>query len=286
MTVIDVLDETGRERQLADQITGMLEDTAELVSDITALSPPAVLRFRLLSPSAWRAESLAYIRRQVEASFARSAPSPDEEAEARKTEITYRASTLASWWMTEGRTMLDSAGGPQSLVAPKALHHTGLRYAGNQLYRLVVHEAVHQWQIASSSPAIMPVPVLDRDLTAPHQGLIYLAEGHADWVVQEVARRLFGPDTAPAADLRRSWRYRGQTALIKWMARRVANADAVERAETQIHDLRGQGLHWVALAIEGAGGVIPFNRVWQDASYVPTADEVAYPERWLSRVGF
>ncbi|MFD5385542.1 zinc-dependent metalloprotease [Streptomyces sp. NPDC056669] len=285
MTVIIVLDETGRERQLADQITGMLEDTAELVSDITALTPPSVLRFRLLSPSAWRAESRAYVRRQIEASFARSAPSPTEEAEAQKKEITYRASTLAGWWMTEGRTMLDSAGEPQSLVAPKALHHTGLRYASNQLYRFVVHEAVHQWQISSSNPAIMPIPMLGRDTTAPHQGLIHLAEGHADWVMEEVARRLFGPDTPPAADLRRSWRFRGQTAVMKWMARTVANAEAVEQAEAQTRRIRSQGRHWVEIAIKGAGGVIPFNRVWQDVRYVPTADEVSYPDKWLGRVG-
>ncbi|MEV5778579.1 hypothetical protein AB0L49_46575 [Streptomyces antimycoticus] len=152
MTVIDVLDETAREHQLADQITGMLTDTAELVSDITALTPPPVLRFRLMSPAAWRAESMAYMDRQTEASFARLAPFPEEEAQSRDADRAYRAATLASWWMVEeGRTMLDSAGQPQTLIAPRALHHTGLRHDSHRLFRSIVHEAVHQWQIASSA---------------------------------------------------------------------------------------------------------------------------------------
>ncbi|NEW77752.1 zinc-dependent metalloprotease [Streptomyces rhizosphaericus] len=285
MTVIDVLDETGRERQLADQITGMLEDTAELVSDITVLTPPSVLRIRLLSPKAWRAESMAYLRREIEASFTRSAPSPAEEAEARKAELAYRASTVASWWMVHGRTMLDSTGEPQTLIAPKALHHTGLRYASNELYRFVLHESVHQWQIATSRGAVVPIPILERDLNEPDRAVMHLVEGHADWVVQQVARRLFGSDKPSAAQLRPSWRYRGQTALIQWLARRVAQPDALEQAGSQMERICNEGLHWVESVVKGVG-VIPFSKIWEDPWCVPTTDEITNVEKWFLRVGF
>ncbi|MDW6057872.1 zinc-dependent metalloprotease [Streptomyces sp. FXJ1.4098] len=178
-------------------------------------------------------------------------------------------------------------GEPQTIIAPRALHHTGLRYASNQLYRLVVHESVHHWQIATSRGAVMPVPFLRRDIEVSHQSLVQLWEGHAHWVVQEVARRLFGQDKRPAAQaLRRSWRYRRQIELMRWLARRAHGDDVLGQAEGRLHQIRGQGLRWVEAAIEGAGGVGPFNKVWHDPWYAPTADEVTNPERWFSRVGF
>ncbi|MDN3060090.1 hypothetical protein ACFV4E_15570 [Streptomyces hygroscopicus] len=285
MTEIDVLDETERESQLADQITGMLEDTAELVTEITALTPPSRLKFRLLSPKAWRAETMAYLDRETEAVFGRSAPSPEEATQSRDAGRAYRAGMLATWWMVEeGRTMLDSAGQPQTIIAPRALHHTGLRYASHQLFRSIVHDAVHQWQIASSDRAIMPIPVVPHDdPTVCYQGLVHLAEGHAEWATQAVARRLGGPDK-PFAELPRSWRYRRQSALMKWMARRVANAEAVKQAEEEAGRIRIDGARWVQSAIEGVG-VAAFNKIWQDTTYVPRQEEVTNVERWFSRVG-
>ncbi|MEE4597596.1 zinc-dependent metalloprotease [Streptomyces sp. DSM 41524] len=285
MTLIDVLDETGRERQLANQITGMLQDTAELMSEITAWTPPPVVRFRLLSPKAWRAESMASLRREIRASFTRSAPSPEEEAEAHKAELTYRFSTMASWWMASGRTMLDSAGRPQTLIAPKALHHTGLRYASTELYRDVLHESVHQWQITASHSAVAPIPTLERDRKEPDRALLHLVEGHADWVVQEVADRLLVPGKPPAAQLRRSWRYRGQTALIQWLARRVTQRGAIEQTRGQTERIRDEGLRWVESAVEGVG-VIPFSKIWEDPWCLPTTAEITNIEKWFHRVGF
>ncbi|MFD8339866.1 zinc-dependent metalloprotease [Streptomyces solisilvae] len=285
MTVIDVLDETGRERQLAAQITGMLEDTAELVTEITALTPPPVLRVRLLSPAAWRAEAMAYLRREIEGRFADSAPSPQEDAEARKAERLYRAGTVATWWMQPGKTVLDSAGRPQTLITPKALHHTGLRYASHELYRFALHESVHQWQIATSRGAVMPPPILKRDPTQPDRALMHLVEGHAEWVVQQVAGRLFGPDRTPADQLRRSWRYRRQTAIIQWLARMVAQPGALEQAADQMERIRSEGLCWVESVVEGIG-VIPFSKVWEDQWCLPTTDEITNVELWFHRVGF
>ncbi|MBL1115283.1 zinc-dependent metalloprotease [Streptomyces sp. 110] len=284
MTVIDVLDETAREHHLAAQITGMLTDTAELVSDITALTPPPVLRFRLMSPAAWSAESMAYLRREIEGRFAKSAPSPEEEAEARTAERLYRTGTADIWWMTHGSTVLDSAGRPQTLIAPKALHHTGLRYASNELYRFVLHESVHQWQITASRGAVMPLPILKRDIRQPDRALMHLVEGHAEWVVQQVAGRLFGPGRTPAP-LRRSWRYRKQTAVIQWLARRVAQPAALEQAGDRMERIRSDGLRWVESVVEGIG-VIPFSKVWEDQWCLPTEDEIADVEQWFHRVGF
>ncbi|MBZ3906547.1 zinc-dependent metalloprotease [Streptomyces griseiscabiei] len=305
MSTIEVLDETGRAPRLADEISTILHTALPTVKAITRMNPPEVIRIRLVSPRVWRTETSAYIERKVSGSFARSVPSEPEKAEARQLQHMYRASMAVSWIMCNARTVTDPAGEPQTLIAPRALHHTGLRHHPGALYRMVVHESVHQVQMATSRGTVVPIPFLPRDLDTPERAVVQLMEGHAEWAAQQTAHRL--RDQAPTADgpLRRSFRYRRQDALIRRLARwAVDGAQSLAETETEtpapapapapalvvgnggLEDI-GQALHrdgirFVEAAVE-ALGVDTFNRIWHTPDLVPLAGELTAPERWFSR---
>ena len=100
-----------------------------------------------------------------------------------------------------------------------------------------------------------------------------LLEGHADVVMDGV-----GPEVVPTvAEIRaRFQRRREQPGRVEAAVRRLLGLDAKLR---QYRD----GAAFVRGVVDRVG-MTGFNRVWDSAATLPTAAELAAPERWVARV--
>ena len=113
-----------------------------------------------------------------------------------------------------------------------------------------------------------------REMFMRMQALMSLLEGHASYVMNEVAR-----DHVKDVD-------RMRRALS---ARRKASS--LERIAPEGHRVRTEdrAVRHRASASSGPivdrAGMSTFNLVWRSASDLPTLDEIGEPERWLARVG-
>ncbi|MFN8168495.1 MAG: zinc-dependent metalloprotease [Candidatus Nanopelagicales bacterium] len=103
--------------------------------------------------------------------------------------------------------------------------------------------------------------------------LMSLLEGHADFVMDDV-----GPDIVPTvATIRQRFdRRRGEAGSVDGLARRLLGIDAKMRQYSE-------GRAFVSGAVERVG-LAGFNRVWSEASALPTRDEVLDPAAWCARV--
>jgi coenzyme F420 biosynthesis associated uncharacterized protein len=112
-----------------------------------------------------------------------------------------------------------------------------------------------------------------RALFARMQSLMTLLEGHASFVMNEVAR-------GRVQDLDRM---RGA------LKQRRSSRSGVEKAFQQAIGFEAKvrqytaGERFVRTAVELAG-MEGFNRIWADETNLPTGEEVADPARWVSRV--
>lgn len=112
-----------------------------------------------------------------------------------------------------------------------------------------------------------------RALFAQMQSLMTLLEGHASFVMNEVAR-------GRVQDLGRM-----RSALKQRRRSRSGVEKAFQQAvgfEAKVHQYTS-GERFVRRAVELAG-MDGFNRVWGDEGHLPSGDEVADPARWVSRV--
>jgi len=112
-----------------------------------------------------------------------------------------------------------------------------------------------------------------RAMFARMQSLMTLLEGHASFVMNEVAR-------GRVQDLDR---------MRNALKQRRRSRGGVEKAFQQAigFDAKVQqytaGERFVRKTVELAG-MDGFNRIWQDEAYLPIREEVAEPTRWVSRV--
>ncbi|MGW0708926.1 hypothetical protein ACWD4G_23755 [Streptomyces sp. NPDC002643] len=284
MTITDVVNETRGHAGLADEIEQILRDTASLIQEATDLPCPSLV-FRLLTARAWRAEIRAWATRSLEEDLAQARLTGPETDQVRGRLAAWAATALRLGWpMTPGLTITDHYGEPRTLITPQALHHTGVRYDRTALIRFVVHAGVHHAQITAG--ALLPPPIRAGARVLDDSATRALMEGHAAWAEQKVAGAFFGfcrehrPREVP-----RSWRYR-QHARVLPRFQRPADLTSLmcARAADPTAPTCGNGVSFVQAAIEVAGSVVPFNRIWTDPSLAPTCQEIANPEAWFSRV--
>lgn len=297
MTSIEVRDETRINGRLARHIERILADAAPAIEHITELPLPTLV-FRLLTPWAYSQEITAYVDRQLKHSLAGTPVSPREQAEADHCREKWRRQTGWTWMMSNGMTVTTADGQPQTLIAPRALHHTGLRHTRQGLPRFITHESIHHAQMAFSHGAVVPVPMRVRHHPHDDRAVRPVMEGHADWAEVQISSAIFG--TLEEETLRRSWRWHQQKRLLprinrfntirahvragqpipppppKPTAKPQQNPRAIE-----IHT-RGQEFVEATIAHAGAGR---WNKLWTSPDLVPTADELTEPHDWLRRVG-
>ncbi|MEU7158511.1 hypothetical protein [Streptomyces chrestomyceticus] len=282
---VEVRDETRLAPRLARLARHVLAEAAPRLEEITGLVTPTVT-YRLVTPRVWRSEVVAYVDRGLRQALAGSEVSARERAEAEYKVASWRKAMARSWPLFEAMTLTDADGRPQTLIAPRALHHTGVRRSRLALRRMLVHECVHHAQIFASQGAVVPPRLSVRRFACDDRAVPALFEGHAEWAERLHTLESFA-SLPPADALHRSWRYRLHQHINRELPRRgqrhtVPPPDPGDRAL----DPREDGARFVTAALAGVGGdVAKFNLVWRDRCLAPTDDEIRQPEAWLLRVG-
>jgi putative hydrolase len=105
------------------------------------------------------------------------------------------------------------------------------------------------------------------------QALMSLLEGHASFVMNEVAR-----DHVNDVDrMRRALSARRRASRPeRTLQRAIGFEQKIKQYDTGERFVR---------AIVDRAGMSTFNLVWRSAGDLPTLDEIGEPERWLARVG-
>jgi coenzyme F420 biosynthesis associated uncharacterized protein len=127
-----------------------------------------------------------------------------------------------------------------------------------------------------------PGPSIAEAIQTPEQraaidrlaAVMALLEGHADHVMDGV-----GPTVIPTVGtIRKQFqKRRNSPGPVDAMLRRLLGLDAKLRQYKE-------GKRFVDAAV-AAVGMSGFNRVWRQASHLPTPEEIAEPDRWVGRVG-
>jgi coenzyme F420 biosynthesis associated uncharacterized protein len=112
-----------------------------------------------------------------------------------------------------------------------------------------------------------------REMFMRMQALMSLLEGHASYVMNEVAR-----DHVKDVDrMRRALSARrGASRPERTLQRAIGFEQKIRQYDTGERFVR---------AIVARAGMPTFNLVWRSADDLPTLDEIGEPERWLARVG-
>jgi len=112
-----------------------------------------------------------------------------------------------------------------------------------------------------------------REIFAKTQAMMSLLEGHASYVMNEVAKDL-------VTDLPRLRRALAERRSTKGVEKAFQRAIAFDQKVAQYD----AGERFVRLVVE-RGGQDALNQVWSNAGNLPTREEVADPGLWVSRVG-
>lgn len=264
-----VLDDTCHHPDLAERITDILTTVASPVEEITGLTLPPDVRYRLMTPKAWRQETMEDKRRILLQDTADLGLKPDQTSPVEAALTITRIVPVLVWPLVLAATVTASDGQEETLIVPRALHHSGLLADEPSLVQMVAHELAHHAQAAHS---FMPAwrtwfPQL-RNM--PHPRIVSKAvEGHAHWTDQQVTKRLYG---APVDDRQapRSLRYRLHN-HIPGIRRLGPSREAYEKGAT-----------FIAYVVAHAG-LDQINRLWKDTSLLPTEDEFTHPQSWLDR---
>jgi len=112
-----------------------------------------------------------------------------------------------------------------------------------------------------------------RELFKRMQALMSLLEGHASFVMNEVARGHVG-------DVDRMRRALSSRRRASGVERTFQRAIGFEQKIRQYDT----GERFVRAIVDRAG-MSTFNLVWRGATDLPTLDEIGEPDRWLTRVG-
>jgi len=112
-----------------------------------------------------------------------------------------------------------------------------------------------------------------REIFMRMQALMSLLEGHASFVMNEVAR-----DHVDDVDrMRRALSARRRASNVeRGFQRAIGFEQKIRQYDT--------GERFVRALVERAG-MSTFNLVWRSAGDLPTLDEIGEPERWLARIG-
>ncbi len=268
-TRFTVLVETQRHPDLAKGISLILRQVAPTVNEITGLPLPPAVRFRLVTPQAWREEARGSRRRILARDVADLELTPQEIGGIRGAlKITGFVPVLV-WPLVLASTQEAEDGHDETIIAPRALHHGGLLVDEAALHQLLIHELVHQIQTGARGGAVWATFFPQkRGIATP--GVSTVLEGHAAWADQQVTTRLLG---APADHRQapKSLRYRLHNALPG--IRRLGPSRAAYE----------QGSRLIGQAVT-EGGTELVNQVLKDVTYLPTEAEITDPTSWIYRI--
>ncbi|MFK4184374.1 zinc-dependent metalloprotease [Streptomyces sparsogenes] len=271
MNAINVLDETGNDTRLAEQIHTMIAEAAPLVEKIAELSLPPTITYRLMSPEAWAQELSTCFYRQVLRETSGRALTSWEQRVIPRLPHGFRRAFLYAWVTEDAQVVTNRLLQPEVLLVPAALRHQGLLGAPDALCEKMVRPLVLMAQIAASQGAVAPARQWPISAQVPGHPVRRLLEGHAIWVSRQVAPLMLGSSSEERRRLHRSrffWR------------RHILNL-----VVSQGRDLRyrKQGAWLVEQVVSGCG-VERFNEVWTDPRLVPTFREFTRPHEWLQRL--
>ncbi|MEV6483348.1 hypothetical protein [Streptomyces sp. NPDC051576] len=264
-----MLDDTQRHPHLAKQISLILRQVAPAVNEITGLPLPPEVRFRLVTPKAWRDEARQSQHRILARDIADLELTPQEIGGIRRRLKAMGFVPVLVWPLVLASTQETEDGHDETIIAPRALHHGGLLADEAALHQLLIHELVHQMQTGARGGAVWATFFPQkRGIATP--GVPTVLEGHAAWADQQVTTRLLG---APADHRQapKSLRYRLHNALPG--IRRLGPSRAAYE----------QGCRLIAQAVtEGGTGLV--NQILKDGTYLPTDAEIADPASWIYRI--
>ncbi|MGW0822531.1 zinc-dependent metalloprotease [Streptomyces sp. NPDC002845] len=264
-----VLDDTRGHPDLAEQISGILHRVAPMVKELTDLPLPSEVRFRLLTPKAWRDEFRMNQERILARDIADLELTSQEIDAARGGLKIMGFVPVLVWPLMLANTLAAADGRRETILAPRALRHGGLLADEPALHQVVAHELVHQVQADARSGTVWKTFFPQKRGITP-RGVSAVLEGHADWADRQVTTRLFGTP----ADHRQSpktLRYRLHNRLPG--IRRLGPSRAAYE----------QGSRLIAHAVEAHGtGLV--NQVWKDVTLLPTDEEIADPDTWIRRI--
>lgn len=270
MTRFTVLDDTLRHPELCERITTTLRLVAPHVAETTGLPLPPEVRFRLLTPAAWRAASRESRERVLQRDIV-DLDLPPEKISAMRGALKVTGSFSALVWpLILGQTGKAADGQTQTILAPRALHHTGLLADDECMHQMLAHELVHHLQAEARSGTVWHT-FFPAEREISKEGVSVVLEGHASWADQQVTTRLYGRPVNHHQQAPRSWRYRLHAGLPG--IRRLGPSRAAYE----------QGARLIGHATQAYGTDL-INRVWKDTSLLPNAAEIADPDAWCRRI--
>ncbi|WP_019061528.1 zinc-dependent metalloprotease [Streptomyces prunicolor] len=269
-TSFTVLDDTQRHPDLAERIDQILRRVAPTVSEITGLPLPAKVRFRLLTPKAWREETRQHRMRILARDIADLDLLPAEISAMRLALKLGSFVPVLLWPLVPATTQEAADSQWETTTIPQTLRHCGVLTEEPFLVQVVAHELVHHMQEEAAGGTVWTSFFLPkRGVLASPKSVSAIVEGHATWAERQTLKRLFGT----AADFRegpKSWRYR------------LHNRGIVRRFGPS-REAYEQGSRLIAQAVAALGtGLV--NQVWKDATHLPTESEIADPPSWIRRI--
>jgi len=269
VTRFTVLDETRRNADLRDQLLKVLGTVAPHVEETTGLPLPTGVRYRLLTPKAWREEYRLDLRRVLARDIA-DLELTQEEIDRTRTGLKIAGLfPVLVWPLMLANTHRAGDGRRETIIAPKAWRHAGLLADEPALHQVIAHELVHHLQAEARSGEVWKTffPGKRGIGEVPRRSPSFVLEGHATWADRQITTHLFGTP-ADHRQTRKSWRYRLHNSL-PGIHRLGPSREAYE-----------QGAVLIARAVE-AHGTHVVNRVWKDVSLLPDAEEMADPDVWV-----
>jgi coenzyme F420 biosynthesis associated uncharacterized protein len=138
--------------------------------------------------------------------------------------------------------------------------------------RRALSEARGSTEWRSANLVLMLMTPEQRDLFQRMQAMMSLLEGHASFVMDEVAK----DHVRDLPRMRRSLKERRAASGVERTFQRAIGFDAKIRQYSA-------GEYFVRTVHERAG-MDALNLVWRDEANLPTFEEIAAPDRWLARV--
>ncbi|MFE2595963.1 zinc-dependent metalloprotease [Streptomyces sp. NPDC057617] len=264
---IEVRDETDCHASLREQIEDIVIEVAPLVADVTGLSLPSRVVYRLITPTVWKHESIEAIWALLARDIAELSPSGARRTEA-KTDVQVQTRLIPLVWpLVMGQT-IETGTGTQTHLVPATLKHTGVLSDERFLCQVVVHELVRQMQHAAGANGWRTFMPDLRGLA--DRAISHLIEGHARWADQLVTAKLFGTPV--------------DAGLAPWsdLYRKSSQHPEVKDMWEQRHIPYRQGTQFVG-AVVAVGGTDAVNRIWGDREMIPRTHEILDPGLWLQR---
>jgi hypothetical protein len=267
MYSINVKDDTGSNKELAEQIDTMLTEAAPYVEKTTGLSLPGAVAVTLVDGEGLGTALGAFVRRQDERETAGVKLTAPQQ---RRVDLRPMSTRTAArhFWMTDESHLVDNGmGRPTTLLVPEGLEHQGLN-APDQLLDLLVRALAKQAQVAACEGNLIP-PLFSPVLQPTQHAVKALSTGHARWTSNEVTPQILGRAVVRNRRLRPG----------AYLGRRLLGRLVLAREERRIKG----AVAFVGQAL-AAVGPERFNQVWSVDGLVPTLDELRHPAQWVRRV--